>query len=65
VFQLEASDIENDPTRASLSERAFSFFKKSSTKEFPLAPNMYNKNMKNGMPQGIDMGATAPQVTTR
>jgi hypothetical protein len=38
--------------RASLSERAFSFFKKAPPKEFILAPNVYNKNLKNGMPQG-------------
>ncbi len=37
--------------RASLSERAFSFFKKAPPKEFILAPNVYNKNLKNGMPQ--------------
>jgi hypothetical protein len=36
--------------RASLSERALSFFKKAPSKEFLLAPNVYNKNLKSGMP---------------
>jgi hypothetical protein len=51
VSVANAIDQQIESGRVTLSERAFSFFKKAPPKEFVLAPNIYNKNLKHGMPQ--------------